>query len=161
MIVEFKLDRKTHMKINLLMILHKWPFYGSLGIFLVFLVASLFLKINILYSLVLLALIILISLALILNNALAPKNSSFFLPRTYSFTDEGVSVNFSNLERKVKWGSFINWKRIGEYYILDLTSSSSIVIPQTAIPVGEITAFEGLLTQNIKSKKVAKQQKTG
>jgi YcxB-like protein len=153
MILEFKLDKKTHMKINLLMILHKWPFYASLGIFLVLLVASLFLRFSIYYSLVLLGFIILVSLTLILNNALAPKNSSFFLPRTYSFTDEGVTVKFSNSERKARWSTFLNWKRISNYYVLYLVNSGAIVIPESAVPAGELTAFENLLNQNIKTKK--------
>ena len=153
MILEFKLDRKTHMKINLLMLLSKWPFYASLGLFVILLVVSLFLEYSIYYSLVLLGFIILVSLALILNNALAPKNSSFFLPRIYSFTDEGVSVKVSNSERKAKWSAFASWKRISNYYVLYLVNSSAIVIPQSAVPVGELAVFENLLNQNIKSKK--------
>jgi hypothetical protein len=147
------------MKVNLLMILHKWPFYASMGLFLVFLGVSIVAKFHLLYSFIFLILILLSYLALILNNSLLSKNSNFFLPRKYSFGDEGVSVIFPNSERKVKWSSFINWKRIAAYYILNLSSSGAIVIPESAIPIGEVTAFEGLLNQNIKSKKTAKQQK--
>jgi hypothetical protein len=145
------------MKVNLLMILHKWPFYASIGLFLVFLVVSIAAKFNLLYSFIFLILILLSYLALILNNSLSSKNSSLFLPRKYSFGDEGVSVIFPNSERKVKWSAFVSWKRIVAYYILNLSSSGAIVIPESAIPIGEVTAFESLLTQNIKSKNKGKE----
>ena len=157
MILEFKLDKKTHMKINLLMILHKWPFYASMGLFLVFLGVSIVAKFHLLYAFIFLGLILLSYLALILNNSLSSKNSRFFLPRKYSFGDEGVSVIFTNSERKVKWSAFVNWKRMAAYYILNLSSSGAIVIPESAIPIGEVTAFESLLNQNIKGKKKVKE----
>jgi len=100
MILEFKLDKKSPYENKFADDFTQMAFLREPGDFLVLLGASLFFKINILYSLVLLGLIILVSLTLILNNALAPKNSSFFLPRTYSFTDDGVTVKFSNSERK-------------------------------------------------------------
>jgi hypothetical protein len=156
MILEFKLDKKTHMKINLLMILHKWPFYASMGLFLVFLVVSIAAKFNLLYSFIFFILILLSYVALILNNSLSSNNSKFFLPRKYSFGDEGVSVIFPNSERKVKWSAFVSWKRIAVYYILNLSGSGAIVIPESAIPIGEVATFEGMLNQNIKSKKKVK-----
>ena len=81
------------------------------------------------------------------------SNSSFFLPRTYSFTDDGVTVKFSNSERKARWSTFVDWKRMANYYVLYLANSSAIVIPESAIPGGELAVFENLLNQNIKSKK--------
>lgn len=89
----------------------------------------------------------------ILNATLRKKNRNYFIAKKYTFSNKGVLTVSANGEHHLKWDAFIDWKRIGEFYIIYVTKHTFIVIPQSVIPAGEIPNFQRLLVKHIKPAK--------
>lgn len=93
----------------------------------------------------------------IINATFRQKNRNYFIPKKYTFSNKGVLTVSANGEHHLKWDTFIDWKRIGEFYIIYVTKHTFIVIPQSAIPAGELPDFQHLLLKQIKPAKKRKQ----
>ena len=92
----------------------------------------------------------------ILNATFRQKNRNYFIPKKYTFSNKGVLTVSANGEHHLKWDAFIDWKRIGDFYIIYVTKHTFIVIPQSAISAGEIPDFQRLLLKQIRPPKKQK-----
>ena len=77
------------------------------------------------------------------------EDNPVFSSTRYEFTKKGVSIDSKVGKSNLGWQDFISWKTMTKCYVLTLTSGAILAIPQTAVPVNQITKFESLLNRNI------------
>ena len=77
------------------------------------------------------------------------KTSPLFLPTRYEFTDKGVAVSSQQGNSQLKWSHFAAWKVIAGCYVLVLAAGPIVAIPKSAVPVTQMSRFEGLLKKHV------------
>jgi hypothetical protein len=112
---------------------------------------------DILYALIwfvsILLVVSIVQLIAVFINTFSSKNSNYFLPNQLTF-DEHVISHISPLGKGIlKWEAFKSWKKIAGCYVLFPSRLTFIAVPQSTIAAQDITTFESLLRNNIKSKK--------
>jgi hypothetical protein len=116
------------------------------------LILSLTYNYNPLLPVLILAFCLLYSPIYALYLAFNSKNSIFFLPASYVFTEKNISVKTPLTQGIIKWDVFNKWTTVNDYYILYITTQGFTAIPKSAIPVQDILSFESLLRRKIKCK---------
>ena len=86
----------------------------------------------------------------ILYNIYTKKNRNYYLPAKYAFHEDGVFVTTPISEETYKWEVFIRWKKLGNYYLLWVSSRNFMVIPRSALKPEDVSEFEVFLHDNIK-----------
>ncbi|MFC2041135.1 YcxB family protein [Chloroflexota bacterium] len=147
--IESELTRRQYMKLNLLIGTRRSSFYFFIAIFFALLIVGLLARDKGIIAFVYLAFMIIVCAISTLYMGLSKKNRNFFLKRQYTFNDENVLIKAPIAEEVVKWDAFINWEKMGGYYLLYLSSATFLVIPKSDIPANDITAFENLLASKI------------
>ncbi len=122
------------------------------GAVVMLLIISLLSELNPLLPALLLAFSLLYSPTYALYLAFNSKNSYFFLPTKYIFSDDNISVNTPLTQGTLKWDVFNNWTMASGHYILYIGTQGFTAIPKSAIPVQDILSFEAFLKSKIKPK---------
>jgi hypothetical protein len=78
------------------------------------------------------------------------RNKNVFLPARLAFTDEAIAVDSAASKGTVSWDAYHDWKKIGRFYILMVSSQTAHFIPGTGLSQQETERFETLLRTKIK-----------
>ena len=148
-----ELTRLTYIRLNLLITLRKWYVWVIITASIIFLITSLIYGFSSLVPALILSFCLLYSPLYACYLAYNSKNSSFFLPAEYNFSDDSISVKTPLTQGTLKWDVFHNWTVVDGYYILYITTQGFTAIPKSAIPSQDIQSFESLLRTKISSKK--------
>jgi len=89
----------------------------------------------------------------ILNRTYSPKNKFYFSPMQLIFDDTGVTTTSKIGEGKRQWKEFWGWKKAAGCYLLYVSKSAYIAIPQSAVPCDRADDFENLLNKKINAAK--------
>ncbi|MBU7036728.1 MAG: YcxB family protein [Theionarchaea archaeon] len=81
--------------------------------------------------------------------AYTSKNSSFFLPTSYTFDDGDISMETERGLSKMKWNGVIASRVVSGYYLLSFSAITFTVISQKAFSPEDAAAFEKLLHDKI------------
>ena len=150
--LEHTLTRVMYIKLNLFITLRKWYVYLITGVAVFLLIISLINDYNPLLPALIIVFCLLYSPIYALYLAFNSKNNFFFLPASFVFTEENISVKTPLIQSIIKWDIFHKWNTVNGYYILNISTQFFTAIPKSTIPVQDILSFESLLRSKIKSK---------
>jgi hypothetical protein len=89
----------------------------------------------------------------ILNRTYSPKNKNYFSPMQLKFDETGLTTVSKIGEGKRQWKEFWGWKKAAGCYLLYVSKSAYIAIPQSAVPRDRAGDFENLLNNKINADK--------
>jgi hypothetical protein len=146
--IDSRLTRAGYIKFQWFILFRKWYFYLVLIILILFIIANIGRVLNIT---LLISLLLFISLR-ILYMGFSSKNRNLFLPRQLVLNADSISITTPTAQQTAKWDAFVNWKRIGGYYVIYTTVATGLIVLKSAISPQDIPTFESLLSSNVKNK---------
>jgi len=150
--IETSITRRKYMNLLWLLYLRQWSFKFVAVLFFFSVIFSLLTQ-DFIPTIILIVLMALVYSVTILYMGLSPKNKNFFLRTHFTFDNDKIIEKNPVGESTVKWEAIINWKKVGGFYLLYLSSATFFVVQKSDIPAGEIAAFENLLRTKIKKTK--------
>lgn len=153
-VVETTISKRTYLKLNLLLAFNNWAFYLCLIVLAVatYLLIHLSGKCGILFIWGIFGFyagIIIINAFFMTFSSL---NWQFFVPTHCAFDEEGVTVRTSVEEVRVTWDAIVMWKDVSSHYLLYNSLITSLIISRSALPAGDVSAFESLLRTKVKKR---------
>jgi hypothetical protein len=82
-------------------------------------------------------------------NAYRPGAEELYAPVGYTFGDEGVEIEQPQRRARADWGEFRSWRRVGGRYLLDVSKTRYLVVPQETVPETARAAFAELLEAHL------------
>jgi hypothetical protein len=149
MVIEYQLTRPAYVKIILLMVIRNWSFYVFPALLIAAIVVGAILHTYV-YAIIMAAAFIFIYGISIINAVFSQKNRNFFRPVKYTFGDGDIRVESAITKNTMNWSTFVKWRQLGDYYLIYPSNNNFLCIPRSAIPEGNVTGFEALLTSKIK-----------
>ena len=73
-----------------------------------------------------------------------------YMPARYDFSESEVIVDTPVSKQILKWDAFIECKKVGNYYLLYVSSTSFFPIPKSNITEADLASFQSMLGRNIK-----------
>ncbi len=155
--VDLNMTRSLFVKINLRLLLKNWGIYAWIGVSLAFAVFVFWgfgqNTTSLVAACILFPVLLLVGFSFpmlnILSQARSPRNAGYFAPMHLSFDESGVITTSAKGQGKMLWKSFIYWKKAAGCYILVISKSAFIAIPQSAVPADRVGDFEALLHDRV------------
>lgn len=151
--VEGVLTKPAYMKINLILAFKSW---GTLFALTMLVIATYLFRVIdapfcillVIWSLMLFHTLTVAMSAVYL--AYTSKNSSFFLPTSYTFDDSDISMETELGQSNMKWDSVIAFRVVAGHYFLYFSAITFAAISQRVFSPEDTAAFEKLLHDKVK-----------
>jgi hypothetical protein len=78
------------------------------------------------------------------------RNRNMFRPVRLTFREAEIEIDSELSRGTVSWGAYYDWRKIGRYYVLMMTSRQALLIPVAGLATEDEARLVDLLHENIK-----------
>lgn len=81
--------------------------------------------------------------------AYRPGTSTLYAPVAWSFSDTVIDLSTPDRPARAEWSEFRSWRTAAGCYLLDITRSRYLVVPQRDVPDADRADFERMLASKL------------